>query len=82
MAPYTALIANAVVTTVLAVCIACVEAGNITWVGGHVRGTRISLPNIELIAANTAVVDICLPLGVKEVKVISCRRGVAYVPGR
>lgn len=63
MAPYTALIADAVVTAVLAVCIACVEAGNITRVGGHVCGTRIGLPDIELVAADTAAVDICLPIG-------------------
>lgn len=57
---YTALIADAIVTAVLAICITCVETRNIAWVRGYVRCPGICLPDIQLVTADSAPVNVSL----------------------
>lgn len=57
---YTALIADAVFAAVLATCITCVEARNIARVRGYVRCPGICLPDVQLVTADSASVDISL----------------------
>lgn len=68
---YTALIADAVVPAVLAICIACVEARNIAWVRGYVRCSGVCLPDIQLITAHSAPVNIPLYWSVRTLKTIN-----------
>lgn len=57
---YTALIADAIVTAVFAVCITCVEARNIARVRGDVGGPGVCLPDIQLITTHSTTINISL----------------------
>lgn len=57
---YTTLVADTVGTAVLTACITCIQARNIAWVRCNMSSTRVSFEDVELVATDTASVDVSL----------------------